>query len=152
MNMADRHTLSRTLATRIGPVSRGWRRLADRILASLEISNSAGWALIHLERMGADPRQADLARQIGIAEPSLVRTLKQLERSGLVVRETDQHDRRANRLRLTEQGEGRAGQIDVRLTELRTQLLEGLSDAELAAAVKVITTIEARVLDRLGGA
>jgi len=150
--MTDRNALSRTLATRIGPTSRGWRRLADRILGSLAISNSAGWALIHLERMGADPRQADLARQIGIAEPSLVRTLKQLEATGLVARETDPEDRRANRLHLTEQGQALVRQIDARLTVLRADLLEGISDGELEAAVKVIATVEARVLDRMGGA
>ncbi|MFT4055394.1 MAG: MarR family transcriptional regulator, partial [Novosphingobium sp.] len=102
--MTDRLSLAHDLATQLAPVARVWRQLADRILASLEISNSAGWALVHLERLGAGARQAELARAIGITEASLTTTVRQLEQAGLVERLADAADRRANSLHLTTEG------------------------------------------------
>jgi DNA-binding MarR family transcriptional regulator len=73
-------------------LSGAWQRLADAALATLDVSNSQGWALVHLARLGAETRQADLARAIGITEASLVRTLHQLEHSGYVARRPDPDD------------------------------------------------------------
>ena len=78
--MPDRESLTAALPAHILSLARSWRQLADKVLASLEISNSNGYALLHLERMGQGVRQSDLAREIGITEASLVRTLQHLER------------------------------------------------------------------------
>lgn len=122
-------------------------QLADRILGSLAISNSAGWALVHLQRLGQGARQGDLARAIGITEASLVRTVQQLERAGLVERKPDVEDRRANLLHLTTDGRALARKADKRLIELRADLLDGIPDDELAKAVRVIETVAARTTE-----
>ena len=132
--MPNRDGLQGALPARVITLARSWRQLADRVLASLDISNSTGYALLHLERMGPGVRQSDLAREIGIAEASLVRTLQQLERSGLVAREPDPEDARAKCLHLTEQGAVLARSIDDRLRSLRDQEIRvGDHHFELAA-------------------
>jgi len=152
--MTDRIALAHELATQLSPVSRAWLQLADRILGSLAISNSAGWALVHLQRLdskaGKGARQGDLARAIGITEASLVRTVQQLERAGLVERQPDEEDRRANRLHLTAEGSALARKADERLIDLRIELLEGVSDGDLAVAVGLLDRIAARAADMRG--
>lgn len=148
--MPHRTSLAHDLATQLSPVSRAWRQLADRILASLDISNSAGWALVHLERLGAGVRQGDLARAIGITEASLTATIRQLEQAGLVERRADAEDRRANRLHLTPAGAGIAGEAESRLVDLRVRLLDGIPDAELEAAVRLLETVSTRLADMRG--
>ena len=132
----------------MSPVARAWQRLADATLASLDISSSTGWALVYLQRLGDSARQADLARAVGVTEASLVRTLHALEDAGLVVRVPDARDRRANLLRLTEEGVSHASRIDRRLAALRSELLDGVSDGELETTLRVLDTLAARLADR----
>lgn len=142
--MTRRQSLAHDLATQLSPVSRVWRQLADRALASLGLSNSESWALVHLSRLGEGARQGDLARAIGITEASLVRTVQQLERSGLVTRKADAGDRRANCLHFTNEGATLAQQAEARLVDVRTDLLKGIPDGELAAAVRLLATVSER--------
>lgn len=150
-----RQELERQLALHFPPVSRTWRQLADMVLAELGVSNSTGWCLVFLDRMGANARQADLARLIGISQPSLVRTLDQLEAAGLIERRCDPEDRRSNHVRATEKGRAVRKKIEERLTEERTHLLEGVSDDDIRAALHVLAhlsrSISERRLARIGG-
>lgn len=146
--MPDRDKTSAALPATVISLARHWRQLADRVLASLEISNSTGYALLHLERLGQGAKQQDLATQIGITEASLVRTLQQLERLELVRRVADPADGRAKRLHLTEEGARLARLIDKRLIELRNELLEGIDDAALETTVTVLETVSSRVAGR----
>lgn len=142
--MNARRTLAHELATQIAPLAQAWRQAADRVLASLGLSSSESWALVHLERLGEGVRQGDLARAIGIAEASLVRTIKHLEQGGLVTRKADAQDRRANRLHFTPTGAALARQAEGRLILLRLEMLEGLPDDDLEAAVRVLNRVSER--------
>lgn len=107
---------------------------------------------MHLERLGAGARQAELARAIGITEASLTTTVRQLEQAGLVERLADEGDRRANRLHLTQEGARIARKAEGRLVALRAELLDGISDADLEAAVRLISTVAGRAADMRGRA
>lgn len=148
--MPTRRALEFMLATGIRPIAGAWMRLADTALASLEISNSQGWALVHLARMQSNVSQADLARAIGITEASLVTTLHQLESAGYVTRQPDPDDRRTNRLVLTEAGSRIVEGIDQRLVAMRSDLLDGVSDAELATTVEVLERVGQRIVEQRG--
>jgi MarR family transcriptional regulator for hemolysin len=150
--MPARRALEFALATGIRPIAGAWQRLADAALASLDISNSQGWALVHLARLGVEARQADLARAIGITEASLVRTLHQLEHAGFVTRRPDPDDRRTNRLALTEAGAAIADGIGARLVTLRAELLDGVTDADLAITVRTLELVGQRIAARRGPA
>jgi MarR family transcriptional regulator for hemolysin len=150
--MQDRRQLERSLTMRLGPTARAWQGLADEALASLGISESAGRALAYLDRLGPDTRQGELARAIGISEPSLVPTIQALVRAGFVLREPDKEDRRAWCLRLTEAGAARAAVIDERLAVLRAELLEGIPEETLSAFIDALDAFRARIGERRGRA
>jgi len=150
MAMDTRRSLERSLTMRLAPTARAWRHHADKALAALGVSESAARAIAYLDRLGQDTRQGDLARAIGIAEASLVRTLQQLERAGLLVRVADEEDRRANRLRLTDDGAELAGRIDTCLAAERADLLAGLTDDDLRLASHLLDTMADRIAEGLG--
>lgn len=145
--MQDRQSSEKALAARLGPVSRSWQQLADSALSSLGVSNSSGWALVHLLRLGRAVRQGDLARAINVTEPSLVRTLHLLEDAGLLERVADDNDRRAKHLRLTQEGLVAAQRIDKRLIELRASLLDGIPTEDVETVVRVLDRISARIAE-----
>lgn len=143
--------LQLTLARKMPQVARQWQQLADLALAELGVSNSAGWCLIHLARLGPDARQAALAEELGITQPSLVRTLDQLQAAGLAERVSNPDDRRSNRIAFTPEGQALVGQIEARLDDLRRDLLDGVPGAAVEIAVNLLTLLEQRMADRAGG-
>lgn len=144
----SRHDRERQLAQYLVPVSQRWRRLADQALAELRISNSSGWCLIFLARLGADARQIDLAQEIGISQPSLVRTLNQLEASRLLERAPNPEDGRSNLLVITAEGRALVDQIEAKLTSLRHALLDGISDQDLDTTLRVMGHLTDRIAER----
>ncbi|WP_425473965.1 MarR family winged helix-turn-helix transcriptional regulator [Sphingomonas montanisoli] len=131
-------------------LTRAWRQLADAVLVEFGVSNSTSWCLLWLDRLGPDVRQTDLAQAIGITQPSLVRLVDQLQQSGLVVRVQDPDDKRSNRLLLTDEGRHLAGTIEARLRDVRAELFDGLSDADLETALRLIDTLSERIAERRG--
>lgn len=131
-------------------VARKWRQLADRTLAEFGVSNSAGWCLIYLDRLGPDARQADVAEELGITQPSLVRTLDQLQAAGLVERIPNPDDRRSNRIAFTPEGQQLVGQIEAKLDDLPRELLDGVPDAAIEIAVNLLNLLEQRISERRG--
>ncbi len=101
--------------------------------------------------MGDDVRQADLARAVEISDATLVRTLHQLEASGLIARHPDIEDKRVNRIRLTEAGRTMVGPIEAQLADIRQALLAGVSDADISAALRVCEALGEGLAARRGG-
>jgi MarR family transcriptional regulator for hemolysin len=135
----------RVLAHRMAMVARNWRGLADGELAQFGVSNSAGWCLIHIERLGPAVRQTDLAEALDISQPSLVRTLDQLQVADLIARVTHPDDKRANLIGLTPAGQELVGRIEAKLDALRGQLLDGVPDDALEIALWVIDMLSLRI-------
>ncbi|TCI00440.1 MarR family transcriptional regulator [Roseococcus sp. SYP-B2431] len=121
---------------------RQWRRLAQDALAAHDISDAQASPLIHLGRLGGGVRQVTLAAHVGIEGPSLVRLLDQLEAAGLLERRDDPDDRRAKTLWLTPEGRRLVQRIERVLRQLREKVLREVSDAEIAAALRVFQAIE----------
>jgi MarR family transcriptional regulator for hemolysin len=142
MAMTDK---KRALAHRMAMVARNWRRLADGELAQFGVSNSAGWCLIHIDRMGPAVRQTDLADALDISQPSLVRTIDQLQAADLVARVPHPEDKRSNLVGLTPAGQELVGRIETKLDALRGQLLDGVSDDALEIALWVIDMLNLRI-------
>lgn len=144
----SRKEIERALARRLNPMSRAWQQVADQALARLGVSNSTGWCLVHLDRMGAQARQSELAREIGVTEPSLVRTLHQIEAAGMVERRPDPDDRRANHLFLTDRGRELAGRIEEELVALRHELLAAVSSADIEATLRLCDALTRTIAER----
>lgn len=144
----SRSEQKRALIHKMPQVARNWRRLADDALAELRISSSAGWCLVHLERMQSEVRQADLAEELGVTQPSLVRTLHLLEGMGLIERVTNPEDKRSNRVALTPAGQALAQRIEQRLSDLRRELLDGVPDAAIEIAANLMELLTRRIAER----
>lgn len=138
----------RALAHYMATVARGWRQLADAELAEFGVSNSAAWCLIHIDRMGEDVRQSDLAESLDISQPSLVRTLDQVQAAGLVARTPHPDDKRSNRITLTPEGQELVGRIEARLDALRRALLEDVPDAAVDIVVSLLDLLSRRIAER----
>lgn len=138
----------RALAHKMALVTRNWRQLADGALAEFGVSNSAGWCLIHLDRLGADVRQADLAESLDIRQPSLVRTLDLLQANGLVARATHPEDKRSNILSLTPAGRELVGRIEEKLGAMRAELLRDIPDEAIEIMVELLDLIGQRIAER----
>jgi MarR family transcriptional regulator, transcriptional regulator for hemolysin len=95
-------------------------------------------------RRGKSLRQCELAEEIGIEGPSLVRLIDLLQAEGLVERREDPTDRRAKMLHLTALGETRADELNRILRRVRAYLLKDISGEDLAVTFEVLQRIEQR--------
>lgn len=132
-----RTRLQMQLSSGLLSAGRQWQRLADGTLGSYGISTACTMPLLMIGRSGGGIRQVTLAQQLNMEGPSLVRLLDKLCGSGLVRRESDSSDRRANLLWLTEAGAALVEELEARLIELRQDVFGELSMDELQAVVKV---------------
>lgn len=129
----------------INHLTRSYRRVVNRALAVHGLSDAQTLPVIFISRLGDGVRQGVLAEQLGIEGPSLVRQLDQLQAAGLVERRDDPTDRRAKCLYLTKSGHDFAALTERLLGDLRGKLLSGVSDAEMAVALKVLRHFEQAV-------
>ncbi len=123
-------------------LARRWRRLLDRRIAALGLSDATWTPLIHLQMAGDGISQTELAALVGIEGSSLVRLLDILVARGLVERQADPRDRRTRLIVLTEAGHAMLGDIRRVLDEAEAEMLADASDEELAAALGLFARID----------
>lgn len=133
----QRTQLQMQLSSGLLHAGRQWQRLADTTLGTYGISTACTMPLLMIGRSGGGIRQVALAQQLGMEGPSLVRLLDKLSASGLVRRECDASDRRANLLWLTDPGQALVSELEARLIDLRQEVFGALSLDELRAVLKV---------------
>ena len=107
-----------------------WRHAVDHYMADLGLTQSRWIAMLHLDRTGEGCSQKELAGDIGIEQPSLLRTLNLLEEAGLILRKPCPDDARRKTLWFTERGRELMQAVEARAFEGRQQMLRGLSDEE----------------------
>lgn len=122
-------------------VFRRWRKLLDERLKDLGVTQARWTTMVYLHKSGEGLTQRDLASRMAIENPTLVRLLDNLEAQGLVVRQSCDEDRRARRLFLTPQGTEFMDVLYDRSGELRDQLMEGVSEKDLKATLRVMDQI-----------
>jgi MarR family transcriptional regulator for hemolysin len=141
---SPRLALESSYARTLLPLARMWRQAADRALSGMGLSASIGWALIQVGRLGDDARQTDLANELDVTQASLVRSLDQMVKGGLVERHRDTDDARVSRIRLTPHGRTLVATIEATLETLRRTMLDGVSDDDLATALRVAEKVGTR--------
>jgi MarR family transcriptional regulator for hemolysin len=138
--------MASTIGFRIARLPHLWRSILDRRLAPLGLTQTRWVTLYHLWKLGEGNPQCDLARAIGVEAPSLVRTLGQLEKQGLVERRACDNDRRSKRIYLTPAAMPLLEQIDSVVLAARQEMLAGLSEDDLEQLEKWLALIESNGL------
>lgn len=126
-------------------LARQWRRIIDRHLAEAGLTDATWAPLVHLHEVGDGITQTELAGRIGLDGSSLVRLLDIVCERGLIERRVDSGDRRARRIFLTPTGEVEVARIRSLLIEAEGELLSGITDAEIEAALAVFDRIAMRM-------
>jgi MarR family transcriptional regulator for hemolysin len=127
----------------IGSVSalrRELRRVYDRELAPTGLSLAYAHPLVLIAEHPT-LSQRELAERLEIEGPTLVRLLHQLGAMGLVKREQNPNDHRANTLHLTPAGRTTAKRLRRAMDGVRARILSGVSDDELADALRVFDAV-----------
>ncbi|MER1966357.1 MarR family transcriptional regulator [Castellaniella sp. GW247-6E4] len=124
----------------MGHTSRQWRRVLDRRLLPLGLTQATWLALLHLSRAPEPLRQKDLAQSMGLDGSSVVRLLDALQSDGLVER-LEHADRRAKTLRLTPEGCDMVARVEAIAQDLRARLLNIVDSRELDAAFAVLLKV-----------
>ncbi len=143
MTTTESAYLLRDLTRDLLLVGRLWRKMARQAAAKHGVSEAASAPLVWIERLGENVRQNTLADAIGIEGASLVRLIDELQASGLVTREPDPSDRRANVVSLTPRGREVVTEVNDDIQGLREQVFAGLSAADLEGTGRVFAAIKA---------
>lgn len=133
----------RTFTGSLLRLARIYRREVNRALAEHGLSDAKALPVLHIARAGGGLRQGVLAEELGVEGPSLVRILDQLCAANLVERRDDPHDGRAKTLHLTPEGEALAIVVENAVQGVRTRVLAGVSDVNLATTLRAFAAFEA---------
>lgn len=136
-----------SLGTDLARLVRLWRAIIDNRLKPLGLTQTLWVTLHNIHELPADQSQIQLAKAIGIEQPSLVRTLDQLEHKGLIVRSACAEDRRAKRISLTEQAAPIIEELESVIVQSRNDILQGLSDQERQQLKSLIARLEVNIVE-----
>jgi len=142
--------LESPLGSDLARLVRIWRALIDHRLKPLELTQTHWVTLHNIHQLPPDQSQIQLAKAIGIEQPSLVRTLDQLEEKGLISRHTCANDRRAKRIKLTEKAEPIIEEMEDVIRKTRGEILSGISAEELDALINLVSRLEQNIISLQG--
>ncbi|MHA1567042.1 MAG: MarR family winged helix-turn-helix transcriptional regulator [Alphaproteobacteria bacterium] len=125
----------------LGEIARRWGRGLDDRLKSEGLSLATWKTLVYLARHGDGLSQKALAELLRIEGPSLVRLLDSLQQGGLIERQTSERDRRSKIVHLTSQGQDRLTETQGVVSDVRSMLLQGISDEELRVCLAIFDRI-----------
>ena len=125
----------------VARVTRRWRKMLDERLKDLGVTQARWSTMVYLQQGGEGLTQRELASLMAIENPTLVRLLDSLEQQGLIERRPCPNDRRARRLHLTKAGVEFMDELSERAATLREEMLDGISDKDIEASLKVFHKI-----------
>jgi MarR family transcriptional regulator for hemolysin len=126
-----------SLAILVSRSARSLDRALDQALAAAG-GSLATWLVLQALGTTEHATQAEVARAVGVRQPTLTHHLDSLERSGFVTRRRDAGDRRAQHVRLTDDGQ----RLFVRLRRVAAafdgRLRAGLGDDDVASLQRLL--------------
>jgi len=121
-------------------INRQWRRVIDRRLQPLGLTQATWLPLLHLARAAQAMRQKDLAASLALDSSSVVRLLDGLESAGMVER-CEGTDRRAKTIHLTALGLSTIKRVEELVGESREDILAGVPAHDLEKAFGVLEQV-----------
>lgn len=120
---------------------RSARQMINENLRSLNLSSAEGNILVHLLTHGQELAQEQLVDQLDVSKPAISRAIASLEKKGFVARRRDPVDKRAYKVRLTEQALTIGPAIEQIYSDVFTLALQGISQEELDYFMKLFRRI-----------
>jgi MarR family transcriptional regulator for hemolysin len=136
---ADLTTLQRDLGLTIGDVSRAWRYEMNLRLKPFGLNLSMRQVLVQLHRHPEGLVQKQLARKLGIEEPTLARLLDQLEKKEWITRVPSEDDKRCKYSTLTSKAAKQIQIIEKLSRQLRKEMMQGLEKVEMEAGLELLS-------------
>jgi MarR family transcriptional regulator for hemolysin len=128
------------LATLVSRTAKHLARAFEEVLTAAGGSTST-WLVLSALKADDHPTQGDLARAIGLREPTLTYHVEALRRRGFVTREREPGNRRVQRVVLTDAGE----QLFLRLRRAAAsfdgRLRAGLDDDDVSALRRLLAQL-----------
>jgi len=131
-----------TLGPLLHGTARAWRLKLDERLKPMGMSQAKWRTLMHLSIAPGTLTQTEIAERLGIEEPSLATLLHRLENEGWIARKSSPRDRRCKMVLLGRRAQNVISQISAAAEELRHELLEDISAADLRTCARVLTQIQ----------
>ena len=107
-------------------------------MAGVRLDRAGATLLFKLSAKGDALRVTDLAEILGVDTPTVTRKVQQLERDGMVVRQTDPDDGRASRIRLTPTGRRTIERVRRVRRAWLEQLLQEWDDEDLSTLAELL--------------
>lgn len=140
-----------TIGFEIKVLSNMIKRRIDEKINSIEgiehVTGMQGWIIGYLYDHGAKREifQRDLEKEFNIRRSTATGLLQLMEKNGLIIRESVEHDARLKRLKLTEKAARSHEAIFRTIIEVETHLCTGLSEEEIRAFLNTIKKIRKNV-------
>lgn len=128
---------TRELGRALTCLFRGRRRFMDEKLREHEFTGIMYMILLYVDRHPGTS-QDSVAAHLYLDKCSVARRAKRLEELGFLYRETDQLDRRQNKLTLTDKGQALAPVIREYLSQWGSQVTVELTDEEKAELIRLL--------------
>lgn len=126
--------------------SRKLRTLFDARVKELGLTLARARTLLLLQRLGV-LNQRELAEELEIETPTMVRLLDGLERQGFIQRQAVAGDRRAKQIVMTSLGAELAREVDHLAQALRAEYIGHIDEHELLAAIRVLRAVNRNIGD-----
>jgi MarR family transcriptional regulator for hemolysin len=122
--------------------ARRWTSFIDEVIRNASGHPRARWQTLFAVAFSEGPvATLDLSERLGVQWPTLIRTLNELEKEGLIERRINPEDRRSRLITISEEGLEVIRKVQTVLDPTRRKILESFTTEELI--------ITGRVLDRL---
>ena len=131
-------SLSRSAARYVSKLSNKLRRKIDMLSSRKEFSGSQGRTLHFLLAQTQDVFQKDIEDEYSIRSSTATELLKQMEKNGLILRESVSYDSRLKKIVLTDKALTFQRQVVEDLSSLEETLISGIPEEKLAVFFEVI--------------
>jgi len=132
------------LTRRVLFLSRRWLNMLDGELRSTGDSHARWITLLWVGMMGGRHKIGELADQVGVELPTLVRLLNRLEQEGLVERRALRGSNRAKTVVLTPKGRRLSATMNDIVIRVRAEFLRGVNEARLNDALELLDSLLAK--------
>lgn len=129
-----------TVSFLLARVATGHKAYLERRLGAIGLHGGQFALLFELWRQDGR-RQVDLAAALGLAPPTVNKTLNGLIGEGLVTRERLDDDARSTRIYLTDRGRAIRSEVEAQWLEIEEEILTGLTETERLVLFELLTKL-----------